>query len=100
MGKKENRQSAAKKEIPPEPVSRYSILDDNSGDSQRCISSEGGGNHRGSKNPPGKVSAADKEISEASSCSSGIIDADANGEEHIPDNEKPVYGGKVHHFAL
>ena len=85
---------------PPDPVAGDAVAGDDAGDEERCIGSEGGGNHRGAGEPPGDVATGDEEFLGAAGGAAAIVEADEEVHRQVDDDYEPVDRVESHPFLL
>ena len=88
---------AAKALRPPEPVAGDAVARDESGDEQRSVGSESGGDHGSTGEPPGNVSAGDEKFFGTAGGPAPVVKRDEEIEEQVGGDYDPISGGKDHY---
>ena len=98
-GEEENGQDAPEGEIPPEPVTRDTVLGHEFGDGQGGIRCECSGHHGGAGQPPGHIPSRQEEFGSIPPGPPEIIHGDPEREREISCYENPVERGKEHDIS-
>ena len=95
-GIKEDREHAARDEVPPQPVARDASHRDHAGDRERRVGREGGGNHGRTGQPPGDVAPGEEKLIDAFAGAGFVVKADGQVKEEVEGDYQPVDGGELH----
>ena len=82
---------------PPEPVAGDAVARDESGDEQRSVGGESGGDHGGAREPPGNVAAGDEKFFGTAGGPAPVVKRDEEIEEQVGGDYDPISGGKDHY---
>ncbi len=96
----EDRHHSREKEAPPQPVARNALRVNEAGDDQRRVGGEGGGDHRGARQPPVHVASGDKVVVNALAGAAAKPQAEDEGDGEIADDGRPVEEGEGHKWSI
>ena len=89
-GEEEDGHHAGEQRSPPEPVSADALGVDQAGDDQRRVGGKGGGDHRGSGQPPVHAAAGDKVVIHTFGGALAEAEAEQDGDCEISEDGQPI----------
>ncbi len=92
----EDREHPARHEAPPQPVARDAAPGHQAGHHQRRIGGEGGGHHRGARQPPRHVPAGEEELGDVLPGAGLVVKPDGQIEHEVQADHGPIERSELH----
>ena len=92
----EHGQRSAHDHVPPEPVAGDAVLGDEARHDERRVGGEGGGDHRGAREPPRNGSARHEVLLERLAALLRELEADSDRQREVGEDDSPVEKRQAH----